>query len=602
MRKYISWNNRRRNIAYWLSIELLLLLGFGILAWETWNLDIFDKLFREINPFASHQQLPHALCDLALWHICILVTIALINRIVGFLPDKALWKHQNLSRFLSNSAFGGDVVLGIVLESMALIGLYGFHEYYRSTSLALWMYYAFFVVGSILYWDSIIPLIQYRRVKTQLVNPEGYEAIAWYALTNSAGQLSTFERVCWKGRINQVILDAHDLNWINLLRTKDLCISNFIYYCILVDPSMPISKDFENQVKFVTNLPHSKVILLLAEDNSLYSPSMSIINAVSNCPNVIVRKLTGYSDLREINIEEILLDSGLRSQKYVRLPLKYITDNRLVETYLNIGKSPLISLNFMKKILNELDAVSGIYALFDYIDLLYRMSIAYVQPWRKGSGDDPDSAITEHETVAVMPPSFGNEDPCIVWLKKHGHKIGNLSKMGDYIENDAIYKDITWEVFNSAFVINEERIIQKYLPNLCIDYKRTVADAIVHLTTNLRNVIRGHGYFDLADAETLFKLVFKLALLNAHILSLTNLDLRIQDTVVWSGETNLYMVSGKIHKGEYVCLSPFLVATESGSILVFNNWSENTIEYINYLDGTIILPSVLSIDTVSTRK
>ena len=488
------------------------------------------------------------------------------------------------------------------MESMSLIGLYGFHEYHSSTSLALLMYYAFFVVGSISYWNSIIPLIQYRRVKTQLVNPEGYEAIAWYALTNSDGQMSTFERVCWKGRINQVILDANDLNWINHLRTKDLCISNFIYYCILVDPAMPISKDFENQVTFVTNLPHSKVILLLVEDNSLCSPSMSVINAVSNCPNVIVRKLTGYSDLREINIEEILLDSGLRSQKYVRLPLKYITDNRLVETYLNIGKSPLISLNFMKKILNELDTLSGIYALFDYIDLLYRISISYVQPWRKGSGDDQNSTIVEHETIAEMSLLFDIEEPCMVWLKEHGHDIGNLSEMGNLIEKEAINKNITWEVFNNAFVKDEEKIIQKYLPNLCIDYNRAVADAIVYLTTNLRNVIRGHGYFDSADAETLFKLVFKLALLNAHILLLTNLDLHIYDTVVWSGETNLYMVSVKAHNGEHVCLSPFLVATESGCILVFNNWSENTIEYINYLDGTIILPSVLSIDTVSTRK
>lgn len=44
-------------------------------------------------------------------------------------------------------------------------------------------------------------------------------------------------------------------------------------------------------------------------------------------------------------------------------------------------------------------------------------------------------------------------------------------------------------------------------------------------------------------------------------------------------------------------MSPFLVSTGNGNILVFNNWDKSTgakgienIEYINYLDGTLVLP------------
>lgn len=608
MRKYIGWNNRRRNIIYWVSVEILLFLGFGILAWEEWDLDTLDKFFRIINPFASHQQLPHLLCDIVLWHICILVIIALINCAIGFLPQKSLWKHQGPSRFLSQSAFWGDLLLGIVLEGMALVGLYGFSQWFNPTSIGLWIFFALFILGSILYWNNIIPLTQYARAKSKMIMPEGYEAVAWYAITNSDIQLSTFERAPWKGKIGQVILDANDLNWINQLRANELCVSDFIYYCILIDLTKPASKDFEQHAKYVTNLPHSKVILLLTENNPMFSPNMSVIDAVSKCPNVIVRKLTGCNDLRELNIEEILLDSDLRSQKYVRLPLQYITEKRIVETYLNIGNSPLISLNFMKKILNELDTLSGIYALFDYIDLLYRISLAYVQPWRKERGNNENRVIEYSDTFAEMSPSLSIEDPCIAWLKKHGREIGNLIKMGNYIEDDVLNRKIdissssitTREIFSDILSEAERKIIHKYLLHVSIDYNRAATDTIVYLTANLRNVIRGHGYFDFTDAETLFKLVFKLALLNSHILSPDNLNLDIHDTVVWSGETNLYMVSGKAHNGEYVCLSPFLVATESGNILVFNNWSENMIEYINYLDGTIILPSILSIDTVSS--
>ena len=48
-------------------------------------------------------------------------------------------------------------------------------------------------------------------------------------------------------------------------------------------------------------------------------------------------------------------------------------------------------------------------------------------------------------------------------------------------------------------------------------------------------------------------------------------------------------------------MSPFFVDTEQGSILVFNNWNRATehsgeaIEYINYLDGTLILPEFTNV-------
>lgn len=50
-------------------------------------------------------------------------------------------------------------------------------------------------------------------------------------------------------------------------------------------------------------------------------------------------------------------------------------------------------------------------------------------------------------------------------------------------------------------------------------------------------------------------------------------------------------------------MSPFLTASETGNILIFNNWyeasSENKkeiVEYINYLDGTLILPEFSGIE------
>lgn len=52
-------------------------------------------------------------------------------------------------------------------------------------------------------------------------------------------------------------------------------------------------------------------------------------------------------------------------------------------------------------------------------------------------------------------------------------------------------------------------------------------------------------------------------------------------------------------------LSPFLVASANENILVFNNWNKEglteleQIEYINYLEGTLILPEYKSVNIIN---
>ena len=48
---------------------------------------------------------------------------------------------------------------------------------------------------------------------------------------------------------------------------------------------------------------------------------------------------------------------------------------------------------------------------------------------------------------------------------------------------------------------------------------------------------------------------------------------------------------GSIRKSEVKNLFPFLCYNKQQVLLVFNNYYRTGIEYIDYLDGTLILPS-----------
>lgn len=140
-------------------------------------------------------------------------------------------------------------------------------------------------------------------------------------------------------------------------------------------------------------------------------------------------------------------------------------------------------------------------------------------------------------------------------------------------------------------------VIRKYLPDYRPDRTYPVYTSIVYLTTSLRNVLRGHGSFEHVDAEILFELVFKLALMNILILSANDLTLETEDSPVWPGETYRKVI-GRKNSDTVRNMSPFLMASGTGNILVFNNWDKPSkkknekeiVEYINYLDGTLILP------------
>lgn len=583
MNRYISWNNQRRDKKYWIGTGILLFTAINISVWI--NMDegaaavireVLEEFYGKIFPELLSVGIGAILFALFTFLAGEAVTVILLNHLIGMMPDAGSEGKNRMYRFAYKTSFWGDVLIGLSLELAAVKGLIQMSGSFESTSVVWWLYILFFVWGSVLYWKSVLPVTQYYKTQSLLKADKEYEDLVWYCISNGRESFSTFERVPWKGKISEMIVDQRDLETLN----TGMKIEAFVYYLICIDSNEEIHENFMSQLYSVLNIPHSRLLVFNFGCGGKAEAVKYLITVLSEYKNVRIEELPELELDSRTDIEGLISKQSFRKKRNVRMPLRFIKNEQLVQTYLDIGKGPFLCRQFLRLILNDLEILPGIYAVFDFIDLQYRMVIAY---------------------------EYGSDEK---WMKGHGKVIGNIMAMGKKLEESVIKKNfqqgnvrISFDQIFSQIITDEEMaVIRKYLPNYTPDRNYPVYSTIIYLTTSLRNVLRGHGSFEQVDANVLFELVFKLALMNLMLLSVNNITLEIENSFVWP-DKKYRKVSGikKFHGRRN--MSPFLTASETGNILIFNNWyeasSENKkeiVEYINYLDGTLILPEFSGIE------
>ena len=583
MNRYISWNNRRRDRNYWIGIWILLASAVNFNVWL--NIEngpaavirnVLEHFYRRIFPRLLISGAGYILFAELTFIAGTVMIVFLLNHLAGMLPDTELQGVSGKYRFVYKTSFLCDVFAGLFLELAAAAGLGGMTEILTGESAAAWLFLLFFVCGSVLYWRSILPAAQYHKVRNLLKADREYEDQVWYCISNGREGLSTFDRVPWEGKISEIIVDGEDLKALN----AEVKMEAFVYYLICIDSDEDIREEFVSRIDFALNTPHSRLLVFSFGRGKNGNDVKRLLGTLSGNSNVRTKEFLDLKLHGRIDIESLISAENFRRKRSVRMPLRFVKNEELAENYLSIGKGPCLCLQFLRKILNDLEILPAIYAVFDFIDLQYRMAAAYEH------GDD------------------------MVWMKEHGKDIGNIMSMGKELEKSVIKKNFQQggirisfdEIFFQTITKEEMAVIRKYLPDYMPNRTYPVYTSVVYLTTSLRNVLRGHGSFEHVGAEILFGLVFKLALMNILILGANALTLETGGSPEWPGET-YRKVTGRKNSGTVRNMSPFLMASGTGNILVFNNWDKpssekeneeenkkETVEYINYLDGTLILP------------
>ena len=586
MTHLLSWNNQRRSYYYWFAIFFLALNPANFLWWpqltnhpmvpfRDFVYYIFDFLSISGHPIGSMAATAFTPGILAI------PAMIIINHLIGFIPER-----QTSKRLLSvtaQPAFWTDIAIGVLLSANSLHSIkqaLALEEYRFIFTL---MSFVSFFLASWTYWPSLFPVRAYCRLLRRL-KKEPCADFCWFCLSNTEYRFSVFSRFCNKGSLGLPLLDRQDLALLKKKKKIHLRESDFQNFVIIADRSKPFSNTLLHQVAKILRIPHARILVCYTGVSPLNQSITSLEKLLKTNENISFTEFDATSDRLHLNLQQILYSPGPLFSDGRRVPLHYLHDDMLIQTYMHIESGPKLCLVFLQKICCQLDVAPGIYALFDFIDLQYRIQLAASQPWLK-KGQSNITTIFD------------------TWAEDNSYCVGNIGKMATLLHDVIIAGSksspaaalSTERIFSDIFTSDDLKLIRKYLFNYEIEYDRPGYQTIIYLTKNLRNVLRGHGYFDVADAEALFELIMKLAMLNTLMLSANSVTLTAGPPDQQLGQ-GLRRVDMQIASEPPICPIPFLVASPDGEILCFNNYRvrnrkvrKTQIEYINYLNGTITL-------------
>lgn len=582
-----GWNNSRRSKTYWLAILFLVLVIINIVDWfQIERMPVVGKicdwlmrLYDHVTPIVAPSDAQYVIFSLFTIVVICVMLIYGFNFLCGYLPNLQMSENTGVYSYLLKSVVLVDVFIGFVMEIKAIHGLKAMMSSFRPVSIALWVYIVFFVLGSWWYWREVLDFGYVTKNEKKLREKNGQENTVWYCVSNCDERISSFARVPWYRKTNTFLVDKKDLSCFKGVEKE-----SFFNYLVMLDADNQLESDDEDNIRKLACLPHSRMLVAIIGGKEKFS---ALTKFLEDMQNTIIVDNISVQDVGKVDvirfIDEQMTNMKSKQKKH---PLR-LSDNEIYKkTYIESGKSPMLCVSFLKMITSTLDVLPAIYALFDFVDLQYRLSIA-----------------------RIIDTQYSKQ---ISWMKDKSRIIGNIGIMSRIIEKDVLVPNSTMrskslsyqELFGEIITDQDMVLIKRYLSNYKKDLTKPIWATIVYLTYSLRNVLRGHGTFDKADAHDLYNLVYKLAILNVYVLDSNEIHLEVSDAVLAeNNETTYYCVYGQYKDGNKKIMSPFLASMGKENILVFNNWNKSNlikgkgnIEYINYLDGTLILPEYKQVE------
>lgn len=564
----LVFNNKRRSAMYWVSLLLLLVNVFNIeVVLENGVIGRFVNIlyyfFTIIFPYPDgYASDAHIFWALIIFLILMNIgAVVLLNTIIGKFKHNSP-SYNQLLRFIYRPEFILDVMLGVFLSGLAINGFRSMVCFDSNISIQIVLYFGILILGMGCYWYNVFPFLLYKDSVELVTKMNEDQMNIWYLISNSRTILSSFEQLPIKRNKFIVMVDKTDLECINEKENSHLDIGDFSNCVAYLDPNEEENSEWWDYLKNILQIPHIQVVLFYHGDDNIGN---SIEEKIRNLKLRTVKliPLSGSVDEDVFIIFEKLKTYDFLEKNYKGNPVKDICDLRLQSHYKNLWVGPKICFDFLVLCINTLEVMPAIYALFDFMDLQYRICISFIS----------------------------NKEE---WYSRISKRIGNINEMANILYDEGEFFNTT-VYFEKELVFHDSDIelIRKYLPNYRIVEKYGYAD-IIYVSRQLRNVLRGHGSYDKNHALVLYKLIFRLALMTSYILKMN--DIKIEIDYAQQDIGGFYKIQGTM-KNVKRELSPFLLGTKNNSILVFNNWQQGIIEYINYLDGSLILPSVMSVSS-----
>lgn len=490
------------------------------------------------------------------------ISIALINNFVGTETDKRYIKRSILFR---NPMFIMDIVIGAFLEILAFRGIWKMQCYVTNHLLSAQniLYFIAFICGSACYWYEIFPIDVYIRLINCIKKSKGEIIEPWLLISDSSKVESSFRQMPVKKECFIPMINIEELNCINKIFQTSVAEKNFLKCVIYLDDEGEVIDRYYENIEKILHIPHLKVKIFQcgkSENGEVSRKKMQEkINWKIKEDDIISLENDGQDII--FKLIKCLKKNSFYGSSGRGNPLGYLRISQLGDYYMELWKGPRINYDLLVLCMNKMEIQPSIYALFDYIDLQYRICCAYICTGER-------------------------------WCVKNNGKLRNIrGKYGLLRCAGYISKKAKSDCFNSKDVIDsdERKIIETYLPDY-IEPENYNIEQIMNISAELRNVLRGHGAASKEHLMALYRIIFRLAIMTSYMLNVNDGKMEIQFNEIYRiTDTKVTFYKVILKKDESTRNgSPFLLGTRDGTIWVFKSCEGNFFEYINYLDGTIV--------------
>lgn len=504
--------------------------------------------------------------------------------------------------FVNTYAFQLDIAHAVIPISFCIFYFYRnfemMMEYKVVMIICIWIFIAllfYYDIGS-----AVFPYQYYKKIQLMAArkNPELRDA--WFSISDSQYDMSSFSLLPYIAVISDtireecpIVFSQKDIEWINKKRKVNLSYLDF-NKCLFYLEGNQKNENITDWMKKLEKFPHIKCVIL-TEGEKVWEIYQTEINDLKRCsPVEIIPVKEPIYDMFTLSRYIGKINPGFNARN-MDINRKIISNPFLKERYLEISQSPETVKLLLSKVFNELEPLSGIYALFDLMDLMLRLALAFYAPQE-----------TEWYINSSNSKKIGNMFAMMTLLEQQ-----NAFFLGKKLPKEQqVYCAYAGErkVYVRAVLTEKDEIlIKKYLADYEVSgYEMNYAD-IIYLCARLRNAIRGHGTVAEDDMKNMMILLFKLVLVLHYVLELEKMFFLCETYGNWiygsyGAEMDDRLVDFEFYRQEEIDSRKYnkkkigFLLFIDGQMEFFNNYLKNTggniaekyIEYINYQSGTLM--------------
>lgn len=596
-----NWNIKRRSWIHMVGCYFIWLLSWGVyIIWnEPGNLKLVNRMM------------------IVGGGIYFIIALG-INCISGRSRKKIFpFLKNGLYSYINTWTFAVDL-LQILLPAVVFTGCFGRHlylNYLRNIDFEgiVWTVAVFIWIFIIWLILAIFPYPYFKRIQQEIINPQKASIIVWLSVSDTEHCISSFSLHPYIAAISTtqrdnspVVATERELGIINKKYNCKLSYVNFDHYIIYLSGSRRNSQVLE-LMSTISKFPHATCLILSEKDETLNLYQKEINNLHMNLKLIIVPVQKKICDMSVLNgyLADINNNFIVRNMNF---DIQIMQNEYWLEKFIEINKGPQIIKNMVIKIFHDLEPLAGLYAMFDLMDLMERLILAFYVPTDRAwySREKHCRGIGNLLSMITILEDFASTEekgnrPVFLGEEITGSKKGYCPYRGD--------RKIR---LSSALGDYEKEFISSYLPNFeFIDSDANYGD-IIFLCARLRDAIRGHGSVDSDRIFDAMLLVFKLVLLMYYILELDKMTfeydcINAQLIGKYGNKRKRfsYYQENEKHNPDII---DFMFICEN-HMKFFNNYVKEArglkeeskskrkgyMEYIDFLSGKVMLPSYIRV-------